>query len=137
MKDWFFYSTLAIVAWGIWAFLPKLAVTWLDPKSALIYEAVGGIITGLIAFCMIGSNIGTDLRGVVPAILTGVAGYAGLICFMLALRTGKVSVVAPLTALYPVISVVLALVFFREKLNLVQLAGVALAVVSVILISQE
>ncbi len=33
MKDWAVYSMLAVLAWGLWAFLPKFAVTWLDPKA--------------------------------------------------------------------------------------------------------
>lgn len=137
MKDWTLYSMLAILAWGFWAFLPKIAVTWIDPKSAFVYEVIGGVFTGLIVFFLIGPNLGTDLRGIVPSVLTGVAGYAGLLCFMLALRTGKVSVLAPLTALYPIVSLVLAMIFFREKLNVVQVAGVCLAVISVFLISYE
>jgi bacterial/archaeal transporter family protein len=137
MKDWFFYSLLAILAWGLWAFLPKLAVTWLDPKSAFTYEVIGGAFTGLIVFFFLRPEMGTEIRGIVPSVLTGVAGYLGLLFFMFALRTGKISVIAPLTAVYPVVSIALAFIFFREKLNPAQMAGVFLALCSVILISQE
>jgi transporter family protein len=137
MKDWLVYSMLAILAWGLWAFLPKLAVNWLDPKSAFTYEVIGGACTGLLVYLFLRPELGTEIRGIVPSVLTGVAGYLGLLFFMFALRTGKVSVIAPLTAVYPVVSIVLAFIFFREKLNLAQMAGIVLAVCSVILISQE
>ena len=78
-----------------------------------------------------------EIRGVVPALLTGVMGYLGLLCFMYAIRNGKVCIVAPLTALYPVVTLVLAMIFLREKINIVQLAGIILALVSAVLISHE
>ncbi|MFZ2445227.1 MAG: EamA family transporter [Syntrophobacteraceae bacterium] len=137
MKDWAVYSMLAVLAWGLWAFLPKFAVTWLDPKSAFIYEVMGGLLTGLAVFFVLRPEMGADIRGIVPSVLTGVAGYLGLLFFMYALRTGKLSVIAPLTALYPVVTIALAFIFFREKLNPAQMAGVALAVLSVVLISYE
>lgn len=64
-------------------------------------------------------------------------GYLGLLCFMYAIRDGKLCVVAPLTALYPVVSLALAMIFLREKINVVQFAGMILAMVSVVLISYE
>jgi transporter family protein len=137
MKDWFLYSLMAFVAWGFWAFLPKAALIWLDPKSVFVYEAIGGALTGLVAYFILRPELGFEIRGVIPSILTGVAGYIGIYCFLYAIRTGKVSVVAPLTALYPVVSLALAVFFFKEKMNMVQLAGVVLAIVSVVLISHE
>jgi transporter family protein len=137
MKDWLFYSLLALLAWGFWAFLPKIAISWLDPKSVFIYEAIGGALTGLLAYFILRPELGVEIRGIIPSVLTGVAGFLGILCFLYAIRTGKVSVVAPLTALYPIVSLALAVIFFKEKMNLIQLTGIVLAVISVVLISQE
>ncbi|MFZ0931835.1 MAG: EamA family transporter [Syntrophobacteraceae bacterium] len=138
MKAWVLYSALALLVWGLWAFFPKMALSWLDPKTAFMFEVFGGATTGLFAFLILQPHLGgADIRGIIPAFLTGVTGYLGLLCFMYAIREGKVSVVAPLTALYPVVTLVLARVFLREKINLVQLAGIILALVSVVLISHE
>ncbi len=138
LKAWVLYSALALLVWGLWAFFPKMALSWLDPKTAFMFEVFGGATTGLFAFLILQPHLGgADIRGIIPAFLTGVTGYLGLLCFMYAIREGKVSVVAPLTALYPVVTLVLARVFLREKINLVQLAGIILALVSVVLISHE
>ena len=138
LKAWVLYSALALLVWGLWAFFPKMALSWLDPKTAFMFEVFGGATTGLFAFLILQPQLGgADIRGIIPAFLTGVTGYLGLLCFMYAIREGKVSVVAPLTALYPVVTLVLARVFLREKINLVQLAGIILALVSVVLISHE
>lgn len=137
IKEWTVYSMLAIMAWGLWAVLPKFSMGWADPKSVFIYEVLGGILTGIAVFAVFRPELGIDIRGIIPSVLTGVVGYLGLLFFMFAIRTGKVSVIASFTALYPVVSLILAFILFREKLNPVQITGVLLAVLSVILISYE
>lgn len=138
MKEWAVYSSLALFIWGLWGFFPKLAVNCLEPKCAFFFQVIGGIGAGLLALIFMKPDIfAADPRGIVPALLAGAAGSLGGICFLYALRGGKVSVIAPLTALYPVISVALAVLFLKEKVTPVQCAGVVLAVVAVILISHE
>ena len=55
-----------------------------------------------------------------------------------ALLTGKVrnaSVVAPVTALFPMVTVLLALIFLKERLGRVQWLGLGLAFVAIYLLS--
>ena len=138
MREWVLYSIMALLIWGLWAFLPKMAISCLEPKTAFMFEVIGGAITGLAAFLILRPELGgAEIRGIVPALLTGMTGYLGLLCFMYAIRQGKICIVAPLTALYPVVSLALAMIFLREKISVVQLAGVILAMISVFLISYE
>ena len=58
MKEWALYSGLATLAWGLWAFLPKFAVNSMDPKSALIYEVMGGVATWVLGFGVMGGGGG-------------------------------------------------------------------------------
>ncbi len=132
------YSTLALLVWGLWAFLPKVAIRCLDPKTAFMFEVFGGVITGFAALLILRPEFrGAEMQGIIPALLTGMLGCLGLLCFMCAIRTCKLSIVVPITALYPVISLALAMIFLKEKITIVQFAGVILAVVSVVLISYE
>jgi drug/metabolite transporter (DMT)-like permease len=55
--------------------------------------------------------------------------------FLLAARTGDLSIVAPLAALYPVTTVILALIIDRERLRGIQVAGLAFAVAALVLVS--
>ncbi|MHC5080458.1 MAG: EamA family transporter [Planctomycetota bacterium] len=48
---------------------------------------------------------------------------------------GKASVVVPLTALYPVVTLVLVFVFLREPLTAKQGVGIALALAAMVLFS--
>ena len=55
--------------------------------------------------------------------------------YLVATRHGDLSVVAPLAALYPVTTVILALLIDRERLHGVQVAGLAFAVAALMLVS--
>ena len=59
----------------------------------------------------------------------------GNIAFFQALTNGqKASIVVPLTALYPAVTVLLALVFLGEKLNRYQWLGLAMAIAAIIIL---
>jgi bacterial/archaeal transporter family protein len=136
MASWFFNSLVALVCFGLWAFLPKIVLRYISPKSAVIYEVLGVFAAGCVFFMTVGKNIDTDLRGVLPAIVTGILGTVGFLCFLYALTAGSVSVVATLTALYPAVTILLAVVFLKESITLRQVAGVGLAILAVILLSR-
>jgi drug/metabolite transporter (DMT)-like permease len=57
--------------------------------------------------------------------------------FLLAARSGDLSVVAPLAALYPVTTVILALLIDHERLHRIQVAGLAFAVAALVLVSSQ
>ena len=56
--------------------------------------------------------------------------------YLLATKYGDLSIVAPLGALYPVTTVILALIIDRERLRLVQIVGLVLAVLALGLVSR-
>jgi drug/metabolite transporter (DMT)-like permease len=75
---------------------------------------------------------GRSAAAVVPVfIVMGVGDTGGNGFFVLALHAGASSVAVVLSSLYPVATALLAAVLLRERLRPVQLAGVALAVLSV------
>jgi drug/metabolite transporter (DMT)-like permease len=61
------------------------------------------------------------------AILAGVLDASANMLFLNAMRTGELTIVAVLTALYPLGTIILARVILHEKIAKIQLAGVLLA----------
>jgi drug/metabolite transporter (DMT)-like permease len=57
------------------------------------------------------------------------------VLFLVATRHGDLSLVAPLAALYPVTTVLLALIIDRERLRPVQVVGLVLAVLTLVLVN--
>lgn len=139
MQQWLLYSILALLTWGVWGFLPKVALGFLEPGTAFVFEALGGASTGLLFMLILRPRLaGASIMGIIPAFFTGVLGYLGLIFFMYAVRQAdKISIVAPLTALYPIVTIALALIFLEEKINMVQFVGIVLALISIFLISYQ
>ena len=73
--------------------------------------------------------------GILLALVTGVLGSIGNVAFYAALgQGGMASVVVPMCSLYPVVTVLLALLLLREKVNTYQRIGVVLAVVAIIML---
>jgi drug/metabolite transporter (DMT)-like permease len=91
---------------------------------------------GLVALAPVLSGKAAGLRRALPACLViGTCEAAGMVTFLLALHRGAVSVVSVLFSLYPVTTVLLAVALLGERPSRLQLAGVALALCAVVLIS--
>ena len=77
------------------------------------------------------------LRGRVlaAAVAAGVCDSMANLFFVLATRYGLLSLASVLTALYPAFTVLLAVTLLHERTSRVQQAGLALAAVSVVLVT--
>jgi bacterial/archaeal transporter family protein len=67
--------------------------------------------------------------------MTGMLGFLGAFCFLNAVSTGPVTLVATLSALYPAISVLLAVFWLHEPVTLRQGIGIALAFAAMVLVA--
>lgn len=65
----------------------------------------------------------------------GMLDGASMVAFLAALRAGQMGIVAVITALYPAFTMGLAIVIDRERVRLVQVAGIVAAATAVTLIS--
>jgi drug/metabolite transporter (DMT)-like permease len=96
--------------------------------SALL---VGGLL--LVALRPGGQPRGVALRWTLVA---GPLDMTANAIFLLASRHGDLSLVAPLSALYPVSTVILALLIDHERLRALQVVGLVLALVALVLVSR-
>jgi len=136
MRGWLLNSLLAFLCFGLWGFFPKIAVKYISPRSALIYEVMGGVVVAALTWFSMSKGIEHDVRGVASAFITGVVGYLGMFFFLHAVDLGKVSVVASLTAVYPVLTILLAAMILREQITSVQYVGIGMALAGRILLSR-
>ena len=135
MREWLLDSLIALVCFGLWGFFPKVAVRYISPRSALIYEVMGGVLVAGVTWFAMSKGIEHDSRGVIPAFITGIVGYLGMFFFLHAVDLGKVSVVASLTAVYPVVTILLAAIILKEQITHLQYVGIFMAITGVILLA--
>lgn len=132
---WLVLAASAVLLWGLWAVLGRVLGDRLTAAQGQALSTLGV----LPVMWMLGKSgrlkvIGDLKRGVVTGFASGVLVCLGNVAYYQALRLGeKTSTVIPLTALYPLVTIVLAVLLLRERLNRFQGLGVLLALVSIYL----
>jgi transporter family protein len=141
LPAWLMWSLATIVLWGTWGLVSKIASGGIDAYvNQLLYTVGLAPLLVCVAWTVSKRSQGVKREGqgggIFWAFLTGILGGLGNLAFFQALvKGGKASVVAPVTALFPVVTVLLALVFLKERLGHVQWLGLALAFVAIYLLS--
>lgn len=132
---WIWLALGALVAWGFWSFLPKLALQSMQPRSVIFYESLGNLITAIPVFILLRGRLVRSRIGVSIAAFASMLTVGAFMLYFFALNHGPVATVVTMTALYPVIVLIMARIFLKEKLNTIQMFAVALAVCSVYLLA--
>ncbi len=133
---WIVLALLATVLYGLWGFFPRLATLHLSPRDALVYQTLGGLPVLFLVLAWLRFRPAYHPHGVLYAFLTGLAGAVGTLCFFAALqRAPSTTSVVMVTALYPLVVILLALIFLREPLTLRQGVGAILALIALVLLS--
>ena len=135
MQSWLTASLISFLVFGLWGFFPKLAVQYIAPRSALFWEVVGATLVGAGILISLHGRPEMQPRGILFALLTGIAGMTGTLFFFIAARHGKISLVVSITALYPIITILLAWLLLGEQLTPRQLCGMLSALVAIFLLS--
>jgi transporter family protein len=137
VPSWLFYSLLTIVCWGAWGVVSKVASASVDADTNQIFFTIG--ILPLILLVLQSPRLagGTQRRsGIAWAFITGLLGGTGNIAFFHAMVIGgKASIVVPTTALFPLVTVILAITFLHERLSKWQVLGFVLALPAIYLLS--
>ena len=135
--NWLAFSLLAVGLWGLWGFLSKVAALQLPTGAVYLMSITGHLaVIGFLAASG-GLAIPWQPAGLAAALGAGLCMAFGLLYFLKALSAGgTASLVVPLTALYPMVTVVLSWMVLHEDFTLRRLAGVALALAAVWLLSK-
>ena len=77
-------------------------------------------------------------RGALLALGAGTLTCLGNVAYYSVLNRGaKAATVVPLTALYPVVTVLLAVMILKERLNAIQIAGIVLSLIAIYLFNVQ
>lgn len=135
MSAWLPSALASLILFGLWGFFTKLAVNYIDSKSALVYQTLGVVIIGVITLSMMNFKPAVANKGFSFAVLTGLAYGAGCLFYFMAASKGKITTVVTLTSLYPIITILLSYLFLKEDVNFRQCIGILLAFVAIVLMS--
>jgi transporter family protein len=133
--NWFTASFFALLSFGLWGFFTKLSVVHIDARSALVFQTVGVAVIGLITLGLINFKPMFETKGITYSVLTGMAYGVGCLFYFVAASKGKIITVVTLTALYPLVTIMLAYWLLKETVNLKQCAGIGLAMIAILLMA--
>jgi drug/metabolite transporter (DMT)-like permease len=142
LRSWFLLGCVATVLSGCWGFCIKLALTGgVDFSLVTVISSVMAFVVPLLAAWRrhrLGAGAGSPsppgLRSSLwLALLSGVLAGGGQIGYFGALSEGPASIVAPLSGLYPVVTIMLSVVLLKEQPAKMEVAGIVLALLAPIL----
>ncbi len=133
MPRWFLFTACAVLCWGLWAVMSKLIGESVTAAQSQALSTLGLIPVMLVlGFSRKPTASGNRRRGILTALLAGALTCAGNVAYYHALNSGgKAATVVPLTALYPLVTIVLAVLLLRERLNAIQVGGLVLSLVAI------
>src|SRR5678810_1144709 len=139
MRAWLLWTLLALVCWGVWALLARLIGDALSPAQQQTFSTLGLLpVLAALACSKKLTATGNRSRGAAFALGAGTLTCLGNIAYYDVLNRGaKAATVVPLTALYPLITVLLAVAVLKERLNLIQCLGIALSLIAIYLFNVQ
>jgi transporter family protein len=119
-----------------WIFFSKLGGNEIPPRTMQYLFNWGGLPVGLLFLFLRRFKIEKSPIGITYGLIVGVLSALGQLALFGAYRgSANTSVVTVLTSLYPIVTVVLAVFFLRERLTRYQVAGLGFAVIALIIFS--
>ena len=125
-----------LLFWGIWGVTIKFAiqsigiqvVVWVQLAQTLIFPLYFLVFKDLLPLKL-------DGPAILWAMFSGAISLIGTLMLYLLLRVAPTSIVIPLSALYPIITITLAFIVLHEHITPQQWLGIAFALIAIALLT--
>lgn len=134
---WLVYSVFAAFSWGIWGVLTKFISSDITPFVTHFMFTIGALFTLplVIRTC---KREEVSIKGISLGIGGGILVVLGNVSVYQAFKMGgQAAVVIPFTNLYPLVTIIIALLIFKEKLHWINCAGIFIVVPAIVLLSGQ
>ncbi len=135
--NWIIYAIACVFLYGLMQFFIKLSSTGNNPvASSMVFITVQFIAQIILGAYFITKNDFTmDNNSIKFGILGGIAAAVATIIFFLALESGPLAKVAPISNMSLLVSVILGVIFLGEAVSIRVAAGVVFAIMSIFLLT--
>ena len=133
---WFWYCMLCVFLWGPYTMVSKLGSKEIPAATMQFLFTLGSLPVALLLLAARGFKLEKDVKGISNATFTGIlSGIGGMGLFAAYGSSGNTAVVTTASSLYPVVTVILAVLILRERLTWVQVVGLGFATAAFVLFS--
>ena len=138
MHIWLVFAFAALVLWGVTGVTQKLSTNRISSERSFLWFcwAMVALSIGVLVFVHPYWKLGALVLAcsIAGGALNGLGAWTS---FRALESGGKASIVISLIALYPLLTIVLAVALLRERLTWMQSAGAVVAIATAILLSIE
>jgi uncharacterized membrane protein len=135
---WLILAILVFLMWGVQAYFMKLSNNTMLAESIFFYMTVTALMLSPFSIAMtdFSGNINWGFKGPWLAAMIQILNAIGALTLVYAFRYGKAIIVAPMSGLAPVITVVLSLIFYGVMPGGFLLTGLIIASIAIFLLSE-
>lgn len=135
---WLILSILVFLMWGVQAYFMKVSNESMKAESIFFYMMLSGVLLIPIALLMtdFSKDINWGLDGPFLAAIVQVLNAIGALTLVYAIRYGKAIIVVPMTALAPVITIIISLVIYAVFPHTIVILGMVFATTAIYLMAE-
>jgi drug/metabolite transporter (DMT)-like permease len=138
VSAWLVVALAPIGLWGVTLLMQKISTAHISANASALWFLIAFIPVAILIILWKPLPGGVTPRvWALEAALGFTLAFGNLTILLAFASGGKASVVAPLSGLYPLVSIPIALVAFDERLSAREALGVAIALVAVVLLSYQ
>jgi len=137
-RSWLGFVIVHVVFMGVWGSLVELPEkNGFPPTLGYVVWALTMIPAALVALIYNGWKLDTDRKSVLFGCIAGVLGAVGQLVLFFTLQVAPAYLVFPLLSLTPVVTILLAVIFLKERTGRLGWMGIAVAIASIFLLSYQ
>ncbi len=134
VEFWLPLSVGATLAWGLGQIVAKRGASAIGPRRMVAIVSLAEAAFFAAVYAVYGFPPLTDAYGAVLGMAAGLVGMLGYVLYYEAVARGTITRIGTITAAYPAVTVILALLILRESMTGIQAAGVSLLLGSALLL---
>jgi bacterial/archaeal transporter family protein len=135
---WLGFAILALVLWGVTGVTQKLSTNRISSERSFLWFCWAMVALSAVVVVIARPHWGLGTLVVACSVAGGALNGLGAWTSFKALESGgKASIVISLISLFPLLTVVLAVVLLHERLTWMQAGGAVVAIAAAILLSLE
>lgn len=134
---WMMYGLMALVLFGVACITMKFATRHIPDELSTIFYTLGYILLAIVIIAAGSVEWHVSMKNWALGILVGLLMNGATLTLFVAYRWGKASIVTPLTALYPLVTVLLAGLILKEHFDVVKVVAICLALTAGLALSIE
>ena len=137
-KPWLLYALVTTLFWGTWGALIEIPEQAGFPATlGYIVWALTMIPCALVGLALIKWKLEYDVRSIIYGLTIGLLGAGGQLALFHALVEGPAYLVFPIISLSPSVTVIVSVIFLKERASKRHWIGIVLSLTAIVLMSLQ